>query len=178
MGLSWQQGPLGRGPVGRFLIADPPPQPLLYAEPLRRRMRVRFSGRWIADSEKVLLLHEPGHYPVAFFPLADVDAEALVKEERITQHHELRDTRWFSVKSAEQTVARSAWQYIKVPDYAAELRDRVAFAWRAMDGFYEEDERIVGRSLPPNRHPTELATSCRSGWRNHHRRHGPASRAV
>jgi uncharacterized protein (DUF427 family) len=26
------------------------------------------------------------------------------------------------------------------------LRDRVAFAWRSMDAFYEEDERIVGHA--------------------------------
>ena len=70
MALAWQQGPLAPGAVGHFLIPEPLPQRLLYAEPLRRRMRVRFGGEWIADREDVLLLHEPGHYPVAFFPLA------------------------------------------------------------------------------------------------------------
>src|SRR5689334_7358643 len=38
MGLSWQQGPLGRNPHGRFLVPGLPAR-LLYAEPLRRRMR-------------------------------------------------------------------------------------------------------------------------------------------
>ena len=55
MGLSWQQGPLAPGAVGRFLVPDPLPERLLYAEPLRRRMRVRFGGSWIADSEDVVL---------------------------------------------------------------------------------------------------------------------------
>jgi hypothetical protein len=50
MGLSWQQGPLAPGATGRFLVPDPLPERLLYAEPLRRRMRVRFGGTWIADS--------------------------------------------------------------------------------------------------------------------------------
>src|SRR5438132_14289754 len=66
MGLSWQQGPLSPGAIGRFLVPDPLPKRLLYAEPLRRRMRVRFGGTWIADSENVLLLFEPGRYPVAY----------------------------------------------------------------------------------------------------------------
>jgi hypothetical protein len=30
--------------------------------------------------------------------------------------------------------------------YARELQARVAFAWRAMDAFYEEDERILGHA--------------------------------
>src|SRR5262249_20344202 len=64
MGLSWQQGPLSPGAFGRFLVPDPLPKRLLYAERLRRRMRVRFGGAWIADSEDVLLLFEPGHYPM------------------------------------------------------------------------------------------------------------------
>jgi hypothetical protein len=28
-------------------------------------MRVKFGGAWLADSEDVVLLHEPGRYPVA-----------------------------------------------------------------------------------------------------------------
>jgi uncharacterized protein (DUF427 family) len=35
----------------------------VFAEPLRRRMRVRFGGQWIADSQDVVLLHEPGRCP-------------------------------------------------------------------------------------------------------------------
>ena len=62
MGLSWQQGPLSTGAIGRFLVPEPLPMRLLYVEPLRRRMRVRFGGTWIADSEQVLLLFEPGRW--------------------------------------------------------------------------------------------------------------------
>jgi len=35
-------------------------------------MRVRFGDAWVADSDDIVLLHEPGHYPVAYFPLGDV----------------------------------------------------------------------------------------------------------
>ncbi len=77
MGLSWQQGPLSPGAVGRFLLPEPLPQRLLYVEPLRRRMRVRFGRDWIVDSEDVLLLFEPGHYPMAYFREADVSPETL-----------------------------------------------------------------------------------------------------
>ena len=58
MGLSWQQGPLGGATVGRFLTPEPLPQRLLFAEPLRRRMRVKLAGEWIVDSEDVILLRQ------------------------------------------------------------------------------------------------------------------------
>ena len=81
--------------MGRFLTPEPLPERLLFVEPLRRRLRVKPADEWIADSEDVLLLHEPGHYPVALFPLADVRPDVLVGENRTTQHRELGDTDWF-----------------------------------------------------------------------------------
>jgi uncharacterized protein (DUF427 family) len=68
VGLSWQQGPLSPGANGRFLVPEPLPKRLLYAEPLRRRIRICFGRTWIAESEHAILLFEPGRYPVAYFP--------------------------------------------------------------------------------------------------------------
>jgi uncharacterized protein (DUF427 family) len=160
MGLSWQQGPLSSGPVGRFLTPDPLPARLLYAEPLRRRMRVVFDGRTIVDSEDVVLLHEPGHYPVAFFSMADIEEGALDSTDRRTAHRELGETSWFTVVGKNTNAARAAWQYTSLPGFADILRDRVAFAWRAMDAFYEEDERILGHAADPY-HRIDIRNSSR-----------------
>jgi len=146
MGLSWQQGPLSLGAIGRFLVPEPLPQRLLYAEPLRRRMRVRFGGAWVADSEQVLVLFEPGRYPVAYFPETDVSREVLERCDHTTRHPDLGLTSWYTLKTGERHATRAAWQHIDLPPYAGELRERIAFAWRAMDAFYEEDERILGHA--------------------------------
>ena len=146
MGLSWQQGPLSPGAIGRFLMPEPLPKRLLYAEPLRRRMRVRFGGTWIADSEHVLLLFEPSRYPVAYFPETDVSPDTLQRAEHTTRHPDLGLTSWYTVRAGEKSAPRGAWQHIDLPAYASELQARVAFAWPAMDAFYEEDERIVGHA--------------------------------
>ena len=146
MGLSWQQGPLSQGAIGRFLTPEPLPKKLLYAEPLRRRMRVRFGGVWIAESENVVVLFEPGRYPMAYFPKSDISAETLERTEYTTQHPELGITSWYVVRAGGQSAPRGAWQHTDLPDYASELQERVAFAWPAMDAFYEEDERIVGHA--------------------------------
>ncbi|MBV8787990.1 MAG: DUF427 domain-containing protein [Mycobacterium sp.] len=146
MGLAWQQGPLALGSVGHFLTEQPMPPRLLFAEPLRRRMRVRFADRWIADSEDVILLHQPGRYPVAYFPPTDIESGVLITEDRVTEHRDLGATQWFSIKIAEREANHSAWQHTSLPRHAAVLDGRVAFAWRSMDAFYEENERIVGHA--------------------------------
>ena len=64
MGLSWQQGPLGREPIGTFLTGTPLPERVLYLEPLRRRMSVELGGSIIARSDEAVVLFEPARYPV------------------------------------------------------------------------------------------------------------------
>jgi uncharacterized protein (DUF427 family) len=118
MGLAWQQGPLADAAVGRFLVPGPLPERLLYAEPLRRRMRVRFGETWLADSDDVVLLHEPGRYPVAYFPLSDVSPDVLEASEHTTRHRDLGTTSWFTVRAGSQSkpdvgdAHRAAWSYL------------------------------------------------------------------
>jgi uncharacterized protein (DUF427 family) len=126
MGLAWQQGPLAPGAIGRFLVPHPLPERLLYAEPLRRLMRVRFGGAWIADSEDVMLLHEPGRYPVAYFPAGDIADGGLEPSEHVTRHQDLGATSWYTVRAGAHSKPRAAWQHTGLPGYASELKGRVS----------------------------------------------------
>ena len=146
MGLAWQQGPLAPGAIGTFLVPEPLPKRLLYAEPLRRRMRVMLGGQTIAESDDVIVLHEPGRYPVAYFPRISILPGALVATDRRSDHPGLGKTAWFEVRGGEESAPRGAWEHTELQQYARVLENHVAFAWTAMDGFYEEDERIIGHA--------------------------------
>jgi len=61
-------------------------------------------------------------------------------------------TVWYTARAGQHSKPRAAWQHSDLPDYAGELKSRVAFAWRAMDAFYEEDERIAGHAADPYHH--------------------------
>jgi uncharacterized protein (DUF427 family) len=124
-------------------------------------MRVRFGGIWIADSEHVLVLFEPDRYPVAYFPETDIIPGVLQLTEHTTRHPDLGPTSWYTVQAGEKTAPRGAWQHIELPSYAGELKARVAFAWPAMDAFYEEDERIVGHAAD-SYHRIDIRRTSRS----------------
>lgn len=161
MGLSWQQGPLGRDPNGRFLTASAMPERLLFAEPLRRRISVELAGTVVARSDDAVLLFEPGLYPVAYFPLGDVADGALRPTDHRTTHRDLGETKWFDVVGGDGQVApRGAWLHVDPPPQAAAFRNRAAFAWRKMDAFYEEDERILGHAADPY-HRIDIRRSSR-----------------
>jgi uncharacterized protein (DUF427 family) len=156
MGLSWQQGPLGRNPNGRFLVPGMPER-VLYAEPLRRRMRAQRDGRTVVESDDAVLLFEPGRYPVAYFPAADFAAGALEPLAHRTTHPELGETAWFALAG---DTRRGAWQHVALPEHAALLEGRIALSWRALDAFYEEDDRILGHAADPY-HRIDIRRSSR-----------------
>jgi uncharacterized protein (DUF427 family) len=132
-------------------------------------MRVRFGGTWIADSEHVLLLFEPGRYPVAYFPKADISPGSLEHMDHATRHPDLGATSWYTVRAGDHSSPRGAWEHTALPDHASELESRVAFAWRAMDAFYEEDERIVGHAAD-NYHRIDIRQTSRHLVVRHHDR--------
>lgn len=72
--------------------------------------------------------------------------EPLRRRMRTTRHQDLGATSWYTVRAGQHSTPRAAWQHAELPGCASELKGRVAFAWRAMDAFYEEDERIVGHA--------------------------------
>jgi uncharacterized protein (DUF427 family) len=109
-------------------------------------MRVLFAQTEIAQSDDVVLLHEPGRYPVAYFPKEDIHPDVLRPSDRAREHPDLGATAWYAVELGEHKVPRGAWEHTALPPYAEILGDRVAFAWHAMDAFYEDDERIVGHA--------------------------------
>jgi len=161
MGLSWQQGPLGRNPNGAFVTATAMPERVLYLEPLRRRMSVELGGSIVARSDDVVLLFEPARYPVAYFPVSDVAEGAPRAIDRRTMHPDLGDTRWFDVVCDDRRRApRAAWQHVDPPPQADALRETVAFAWRAMDAFYEQEDRILGHAADPY-HRIDIRRSSR-----------------
>jgi uncharacterized protein (DUF427 family) len=137
------------------------PERLLFAEPLRRRMSVELGGSIVARSDDAVLLFEPGRYPVAYLPLGDIAGGVLQATDHRTEHPDLGETKWFDVIGGDGHVARlGAWQHVDPPSQAVAFRDRVAFAWRAMDAFYEEDERILGHAADPY-HRIDIRRSSR-----------------
>jgi uncharacterized protein (DUF427 family) len=124
-------------------------------------MSVELGGRIVARSDAAVLLFEPGRYPVAYFPLRDIADGILQSSDHRTRHPDLGETKWFDVVGGDGKVARrGAWQHVDPPPQSAALRDCVAFAWRAMDAFYEEDERILGHAADPY-HRIDIRRSSR-----------------
>ncbi len=148
MGLSWQQGPLSPGAIGRLFVPEPLPKRLLYAEPLRRRMRVLCGGKWIADSyhridirqasrrltvrhgdriiadtKQPMVVYESGFAPRWYVTRADIDESALTPVEHQTFCPYKGLCNYYDIGNAHL----AAWSYPDAYSQVRRISDLVSF---------------------------------------------------
>lgn len=118
--------------LARETIHDPQePRHFMRIKPVNSRVRILREGRLLAESESALRVLEVGrdlYDPVLYLPREDVVAKLAGADKRT--HCPLKgDARYFDLCSDNDNVeaAEIAWSYEESFDFAAELRDLIAF---------------------------------------------------
>ena len=63
---------------------DDQPEHIAVMEPTPKRVRVVFNGETIADSKRVLIMHETMRVPVYYFPMTDVRMDLMEATDHAT----------------------------------------------------------------------------------------------
>ena len=128
-------------------------------EPCPKRVRVFFGGEAVADTRRVMLLHERGHLPVYYFPLEDVRQDLLVESERSYHCPRKGDARFWSVQVADRSAHNAAWNYPEPIEGCPDISNLVAFYWTRMDAWYDEDEEVFVHARDPYKRIDVLESS-------------------
>jgi uncharacterized protein (DUF427 family) len=138
-----------------------PLAPSLEVLPCFKRVRVVFAGQTIADSRDVLILRGKGVLPVYYFPRAHVKPEHLRSAAVATQDHSGGPTVHFALTVGERRAENAAWSFPDPPDPALfPLKDHIAFAWKAADAWFEEDEEVFVHARDPHVRVDTLQSSA------------------
>jgi uncharacterized protein (DUF427 family) len=114
-----------------------------------RWVRVKFGGETIADSKRVMLMREVGRLPVYYFPQEDVRTDLLEASRHVTHNPGKGKATYWSVKVADKVAEDAAWAYQSPgPEWPA-LKDYVAFEWKKMAHWYEEEEEVFVHPRDP-----------------------------
>src|SRR5918997_1670437 len=146
---------IGTGPFGdqgdktfNFEVR-PPGDHVLFFEDSPRRVRVMFGGETVADSRRVKLVHEQGHLPVYYFPRDDVRMDLLEATDHTTHCPAKGDAVYWSGRGGDGFVENPVWASPEPIDSAPPLDDYLAFYWKKMDHWYEEDEEVFVHPRDP-----------------------------
>lgn len=114
--------------------------------PSPRRVRVVFNGATIADSGNALLMREQNHAPVCYFPQSDVAVRYLQRTDHATHCPYKGDASYWTVSVAGRTEENAAWSYESPYDEVAAIKGYIAFYRGRMDGWFEDDEPVLGQA--------------------------------
>jgi uncharacterized protein (DUF427 family) len=128
-------------------------------EDSRRRVRVVFAGVTIADSIRVMLLHEFGRLPVFYFPLEDVRMDLLEATKHSTHSPLKGDASYWTVRSGDRVAENAAWSYPNPLPEGPQIKGYIAFYWDKMDAWYEEDEQVFAHARDPYKRVDVLPSS-------------------
>jgi uncharacterized protein (DUF427 family) len=146
----------------RILVGVERPSHLaaLRIETASRRIRGFFAGELVVDSQNALLVFEPRRLPVYYFPTGDVRME-LLKPTRHTVDSagESATIRW-DLEVGERVSENAAWGFRDASGERAALADHVAFYWKRMDSWFEEDDEVFVHPRDPY-HRVDVLNSSR-----------------
>jgi uncharacterized protein (DUF427 family) len=112
-----------------------------------KRIRAYLGGEMVADTAHPLLVWEGPHYPVYYFPAADVRGELLHEDGGLAHSPSRGDGRTFTVGAGGRQAAGAALCYDSSP--IEELRGLIRFDWDTMDAWFEEDEEVFTHARNP-----------------------------
>jgi uncharacterized protein (DUF427 family) len=143
--------------VARHRPSDDHP---VWTEPCPRHVRAFLQGVPVADSTRALLLLEARHLPVYYFPPGDVRTDLLEPTDRTTHCPHKGDASYWSVRVGERVVRNAVWSYQDPIPGRDDIKGYLAFYWRRMDAWFEEDDEVFVHPRDPY-HRVDVLSSSR-----------------
>jgi len=118
-------------------------------EPSPRRVRAEFNGETVVDSRRVMLLIEPQHLPVFYFPIHDVRRDLLEPTDHHTSSPLKGEASYWSLRVGDRVAENAAWRYPHPHAEGPAVGGHIAFYWNKLDAWYEEDELAYAHARDP-----------------------------
>lgn len=109
----------------------------------RGRLRARYMGHVIADSDNALVLEEAGYHPVAYFPREDVSMEYFSHSDRRSHCPYKGHATYFSVLMDGELAQDAAWSYETPYPAMATIAGRIAFFPHPVEVYEVGEERTT-----------------------------------
>ena len=120
--------------------------PVDHVEPVPRRIRAVLAGRTVLDTTRAVYVWEVPYFPQFYVPLADVQPGVLVDED-VKQDSSRGAVAVHGLRVGDTYRQRAA--KVLRDSSIDRLTDTVRFDFKALDAWYEEDERIFVHPRSP-----------------------------
>jgi uncharacterized protein (DUF427 family) len=148
MSLTMGTAPFGHQPWG-ISNAPLPGKGWLYLEPSPRRIRGIVGDQVVVDCRAPMLFFEHGQLPRYYFPRESVRTDLLMPNGRTETAQGKGTARYVDLALGDRVVDNAGWTYESDGGLVPDLRPYVAFYWRSMDRWLEEDMEALAHARDP-----------------------------
>lgn len=149
MTLTLSNGPLAAGAPATVNYTIDGPQHKIYFAPFPRRLRAKYAGETLVDTDAAMLLHESNILPVVYVPIDDVRFDLLTKTDHSTHCPFKGDASYWTIEVGDRSAVNVVWGYESPVDSAPWLEGYVAMYWSQIDQWFDEDEEVFGHLCDP-----------------------------
>jgi uncharacterized protein (DUF427 family) len=128
-------------------------------EPNHRRVRALVDGVAVVDTIHSIYLFETGHLPVYYLPKADVRFDLLEHTDHSSHCPRKGDAEYWSIVVGDRRIENAVWSYPSPIEGAPDLSHLVAFYWKKVDNWFEEDEEVFVHARDPYKRVDAIASS-------------------
>lgn len=133
----------------------------LMFEPTAKRVRTLIGDVTVADSTRMMIMHEPGRLATYYFPIDDVRQDLFIPSSKHTSSPLKGEAQYWSIKVGDTIAEDAVWAYPTPPEGCPDISHHVAFYWNAMDSWLEEDEQVFVHARDPY-HRIDVLDSARN----------------
>jgi uncharacterized protein (DUF427 family) len=124
----------------------PGPDHPITIEPNRKRVRVVFNGRVIADSTRALTLKEASRAPVHYIPRADADMRLFARSAHATHCPYKGDAAYYNLSVDGRISENAVWTYETPFPAMAAIKEHLAFYPARVDRIEEAAGAQIGQA--------------------------------
>ncbi len=110
-----------------------------------KRVRALLGGEVVVDSTAALLVWEVPYYPTYYFPEADVRIDFLVETGETRRSPSRGEATQYTVKAGGKEGAAYTFLQPKI----GEIEGHIAFVWKTLDHWFEEEEEVYVHPRDP-----------------------------
>jgi uncharacterized protein (DUF427 family) len=124
----------------------PGPDHPITIEPNRKRVRVVFNGRVVAESARALTLNEASLAPVHYIPRADADMRLFVRSAHATHCPYKGDAAYYNLSVDGRTSENAVWTYETPFPAMAAIKEYLAFHPARVERIEETADQQIGQA--------------------------------
>ena len=118
----------------------------LVSAAVSKRVSATIGGAVIADSDRVLVVHETGHGPVYYFPREDVAMDRLTRTDHASHCGFKGDASYWSITGGGDAGENAVWSYETPFDEFVKFKGYLSFYWDKLDEWRENDAVVTAPS--------------------------------